>query len=81
MRANMARRLWLVIQCDIIDNVIPIQRKEIAMTKTKTVTKYPLIAFRLTSEMAKQIATRAKEDKVSKSAVIKTAIENYLKKR
>jgi predicted DNA-binding protein len=51
------------------------------MTKTKTPVKYPLIAFRLTSEMAKQIATRAKEDKVSKSAVIKTAIENYLKKR
>jgi predicted DNA-binding protein len=51
------------------------------MTKTKSETKYPLIAFRLTSEMAKDIASRAKTDKVSKSAVIKTAIENYLKKR
>lgn len=51
------------------------------MTKTKTATKYPLIAFRLSADMQKQIAVAAKEDKTSKSAVIKSAIEAYLKKR
>lgn len=51
------------------------------MTTAKTQAKYPLIAFRLSSEMAKDIAKAAKEDKVSKSAIIKAAIEAYLKKR
>jgi|688.fasta_scaffold07580_11 predicted DNA-binding protein len=55
------------------------------MSKTKTATtpkaKYPLIAFRLSEDMARKIATVSKEDKVSKSAVIKSAIEAYLKKR
>lgn len=52
-------------------------------TKTKTATKakYPLIAFRLTEEMARKIATASKEDEVSKSAVIKSAIDSYLAKR
>ncbi len=54
------------------------------MTKAKTkapASKYPLIAFRLSAEMSKQIATVAKEDGISKSAVIKSAIEALLKKR
>lgn len=54
------------------------------MTKVKTkspASKYPLIAFRLSSDLAKQIAITAKEDGVSKSSVIKTAVETYLKKR
>lgn len=52
------------------------------MSKTKTGSpKYPLIAFRLSAEMAKQIASVAREDKVSKSSVIKSAIEAYMKKR
>jgi predicted DNA-binding protein len=54
------------------------------MNKTKTkapASKYPLIAFRLTADMQKQIAVAAKEDGVSKSSVIKSAIEAYLKKR
>lgn len=51
------------------------------MSKTKTPAKYPLIAFRLTDEMHKKIASVAKEDGISKSAVIKTALEGYLKKR
>lgn len=51
------------------------------MTKTKTQAKYPLIAFRLTADMQKAIASAAKEEKTSKSAVIKSAIEAYLKKR
>ena len=54
------------------------------MTKVKTkspASKYPLIAFRLSADLAKQIAVTAKEDGVSKSSVIKTAIETYLKKR
>lgn len=52
------------------------------MSKTKTTTsKYPLIAFRLSADMQKQIAAAAREDKVSKSAVIKSAIEAYMKKR
>jgi len=50
-------------------------------TKAQTPAKYPLIAFRLSSEMQKQIAAVAKEDKVSKSSVIKAALEAYLKKR
>lgn len=54
------------------------------MSKTKTkapASKYPLIAFRLTADMQKQIAVVAKEEGISKSAVIKSAIEAYLKKR
>ena len=54
------------------------------MNKVKTkapASKYPLIAFRLSSEMSKQIAAVAKEDGISKSAVIKSAIEAFLKKR
>jgi len=54
------------------------------MNKAKTkspAAKYPLIAFRLSFEMSKQIAAAAKEDGVSKSSVIKSAIEAYLKKR
>jgi predicted DNA-binding protein len=51
------------------------------MSNTKTQAKYPLIAFRLSAEMSKDIAKAAKEDKVSKSAIIKSAIEAYLKKR
>lgn len=56
------------------------KEREKAMT-TKTQAKYPLIAFRLSSDMAKDIAKAAKEDKVSKSAIIKAAVEAYLKKR
>ncbi len=54
------------------------------MTKVKTkspASRYPLIAFRLSADLAKQIAITAKEDGVSKSSVIKTAVETYLKKR
>jgi len=52
------------------------------MTKTKTpASKYPLIAFRLSADLQKRIALAAKEDGVSKSSVIKSAIEAYLKKR
>jgi hypothetical protein len=43
--------------------------------------KYPLIAFRLTADMQKQIETAAKKDGVSKSAVIKSALETYMLKR
>lgn len=51
------------------------------MSNTKNPAKYPLIAFRLSAEMAKEIAAVAKEEKVSKSAIIKAALESYLKKR
>jgi predicted DNA-binding protein len=51
------------------------------MGTTKTPQKYPLIAFRLSADMAKEIASVAKEDGVSKSAIIKNAVESYLKKR
>ena len=54
------------------------------MTKTKTkspASKYPLIAFRLSAELAKRIATASKEDGISKSSFIKNAIEASLKKR
>lgn len=55
-------------------------------TKTKkkkdtSAKRYPLIAFRLSSDMQKQIASIAKNDGVSKSAVIKTALEAYISKR
>jgi hypothetical protein len=66
------------------EDVIPTHiesRKAMSKTKTATKPKYPLIAFRLSEDMARQIATVSKEDKVSKSAVIKSAIEAYLKKR
>jgi len=43
--------------------------------------KYPLMAFRLTADMQKQIETAAKEDGVSKSVVIKSALEAYMLKR
>lgn len=43
--------------------------------------KYPLVAFRLPSEMHEKIAIVAKEDGISKSAVIKSAIEAYFKFR
>jgi predicted DNA-binding protein len=57
------------------------------MTKTTTKTKdpkntlYPLIAFRLDAGMAKQIELASKEMGVSKSKLIKSAIEQYLVKR
>jgi predicted DNA-binding protein len=51
------------------------------MSKTKTAPKYPLIAFRVSADLGKQILNASKEEKVSKSALIKSAIEAYLKKR
>lgn len=58
------------------------------MTDTKTKKKkdtsaarYPLIAFRLSNEMKKQIAAVAKADGVSNSSVIKDAITAYISKR
>lgn len=52
------------------------------MSKTETGSpKYPLIAFRLSSDMQKQIAKVAREEKTSKSAIIKSAIDAYMKKR
>jgi hypothetical protein len=65
------------------ENVIPTHRKKKAMTKTKPAVKakYPLIAFRLSEDLARKISSIAKEDSVSKSAVIKSALEAYFKKR
>ena len=53
------------------------------MTKTKPAVKakYPLIAFRLSEDLARKISSIAKEDAVSKSSVIKSALEAYFKKR
>jgi|APGre2960657505_1045072.scaffolds.fasta_scaffold07074_7 predicted DNA-binding protein len=49
-------------------------------TKTKDPrnTLYPLIAFRLDPSMAEQIEAVAKEIDVSKSKLIKTAVNQYL---
>lgn len=51
-------------------------------TKKKQATpkKYPLIAFRPTVEQLKGIEKVAVRDKVSKSSVIKSALESYLAK-
>lgn len=47
-------------------------------TKDPRNTLYPLIAFRLDSSMAEQIETIADELDISKSKLIKTAVNQYL---
>ena len=49
--------------------------------KDTSAARYPLIAFRLSNEMKKQIMSIAKADGVSNSSVIKDAITAYINKR
>jgi predicted transcriptional regulator len=43
--------------------------------------KYPLMAFRLSSDMAKKVKSAAREQDISKSKVVKEALEQYFAKR
>lgn len=42
--------------------------------------KYPLMAFRLSPDMVRKVRTTAKEKEISKSRVVKDALELYFKR-